>query len=226
MKMPTQHAAAIRDFILLPVNSAATAKAYIDALAKNDCVYHPDDDPKEIPCFSHDEALIVADRMESVLDYLETPDPYSYCMIATARQVWAAKSDAAKTAAFATFDPSNTDLSDADMVALLEWKDPSGHFETLEGAALYAFMEHYAGPTPTSKPTTSSKGGRYEGCFDSPEAFATHLYRTSGLDFASYVNKRGVFDAAGYAVDCDIKHDGAYEFLTRTDGKIDVWYVG
>ena len=35
-------------------------QAYIDVLAKHDKLYHFDDDPTDIPCFTQEEAAIVA----------------------------------------------------------------------------------------------------------------------------------------------------------------------
>jgi hypothetical protein len=75
------------------------------------------------------------------------------------------------------------------------------------------------------QPTTTCKAGIFQGCFDSPEAFVTHQFDASPRDFAGY-GVNGIFDAACYAHDCRFEQGGAYEFLPRTDGKVDVWYVG
>lgn len=76
-----------------------------------------------------------------------------------------------------------------------------------------------------SKPTTICKGGKFQGCYDSAISFVQHLFDVRPQDFNDYV-ENGIFDAARYAHDCQLANDGAYEFLKRSDGQIDVWYVG
>lgn len=146
----------IRPFLLLPVTDIQTAKAYIDALVANNCDFHFDDDLKTIypftgstlsgtPLFNHDEQLIVADRIESLRDHMA--DPFAYMLIALARRHWTAQGATEVMHQFELFGQSpqtrSEELSDADMVALLEAFDPNGDYEELSSGMLMELMNYF-----------------------------------------------------------------------------------
>lgn len=141
---------AIQDFILLPVHDLETAKAYVDAMVKqNGCLFDFRRDPKEcVPDpFEYDEALIVADRVERLREHMSVEQIVRYAAVCEARNEWAERSDDDIASQFRLFGQSpqtqSEALSDADMVALLERYDPSGDYEDLGSGELLELMNFY-----------------------------------------------------------------------------------
>lgn len=131
----------IDPFVVAPVIDEDSARDYIDELVAHDCAFDIGTDLKTLVPhpFTHDEALIVADRMESARDYI---DVERYMEVASARKVWATEPDTKKHAAFFAFEAHNNDLSEGDMVVLLEWANPGSSYVDLDRGALVTLMEH------------------------------------------------------------------------------------
>ncbi len=139
-------AMAIAEHLLLPVVDVPTAKAYLTALVENGQDFDLTEDPMEYApkLFNHDEALIIADRIKRMhdhLDELHDSGPMYYLCVAVARKLWAQKTDEQKQCAFELFELNVLELTNADMVALLEWKDPKGAYDDLSLAKLMTLME-------------------------------------------------------------------------------------
>jgi hypothetical protein len=137
----------IAPFISKQVHNVASAKSYITDLVAHGCDFHLNDDPKELvpQLFNSDEALILAARVERLRDYLK--DPIAYLNIARARKAWADSDDAAIASEFRLFGQSpgtrSEELSDADMVALLERYSPGGAYEEMGSDQLMELMNYF-----------------------------------------------------------------------------------